>query len=403
LIKIIIILLTINLYATNIKTKIIKTKSNITYTKNKISNMNSQLDKLVKEINKQIDILNDINKKISDLNDKIKLLKQNLNNNNQNLQNLQKQKALLEIQKEKLEKEVISFIANNYTAQNQEISSVNDLINSEILLTLSKISSKKMSSIASLYSQINAKIQTITNLINDIKNATTILQNKKVELAKLKEEQNQKLQVLNKEKLAYKKQLQQLIKKQKEMQNQLAKLNIIQKEAARKAREAAKRKAQRAYNRKRKYNNAADKIKIKDYGNVYMKTKTARYRGAKTISPVKNAIITKKFGAYIDPIYHIALYNDSITFKTKPNTKVRAIFNGKVVFVSNQNNNKMIVIEHPHHLHSIYAKLSRISPFIKKGYRVKKGDIIAKTNGELEFEVTYKTYPINPLNVIKWK
>jgi murein DD-endopeptidase MepM/ murein hydrolase activator NlpD len=403
LIKVIFIFLSLTLYASNIETKIIKTKSHITLTKNKISNMNATLDGLVKQINKQTDILNNINNKISILNKKITLLKQTLNNNKKNLQKLQIQKEKLEKQKENLQSEVIEFISNNYTAQKQEISSVDDLINSEILLTVSKISGKKMSSIASLYSQINSKIKDITNLIDMIKNSATLLEKKKQELAKLKQQQYQKLKVLNAKKTVYKKKLQQLINEQNRMQNQLAKLNIIQKENAKKAREEAKRRAEIAYNRKIKYNSGADKIKVKDYGNVYMKTKTARYRGPKTISPVKNAKIIKKFGAYIDPIYHISLYNDSITFQTRPNEKVRAIFSGKVVFVSNQNNNKMIVIEHKNHLHSIYAKLSKISPFIKKDYRVKKNDIIAKTDGKLEFEVTYKTYPINPLQVINLK
>jgi septal ring factor EnvC (AmiA/AmiB activator) len=402
LIKIILILLSITLYATNIKTKIINTKSHIIFTKNKISNMNTTLDKLVKQINQETDVLNKINNKIINLNNKINLLKQTLNKNQKNLQKLQLQKTNLEKQKEKLQTEVIEFISNNYTAQNQEISSIDDLINSEILLTVSKISGKKMSSIASLYSQINSKIKDITNLIDIIQNSATLLEKKKEELAKLQQQQYQKLKILNTKKTAYKRKLQQLINEQNKMQNQLAKLNIIQKEEARKAREEAKRKTEITYNKKIK-NNKADKIKIKDYGNVYMKTRTARYRGRKTIAPVKNAKVIKKFGAYIDPIYHIALYNDSITLQTKPNSKVRAIFDGKVVFVSNQNNNKMIVIQHKNHLHSIYAKLSRISPFIKKGYKVKKGDIIAKTDTKLEFEITYKTYPINPLKVIKLK
>jgi septal ring factor EnvC (AmiA/AmiB activator) len=400
LIKIILIFLSLTLYASNITTKIKKTKTNIVYTKNRISNMNATLDKLVKQINKQRDVLNSLNRKISNLNSKIDVLKQNLVKSSKNLQSLQNQKNKMQMQKEKLQKEVIEFISNNYTAQKAEVSSVDDLINNEILLTVTKISGKKMANIASLYSQINSKIQTITNLINNIKNSATVLKKKKAELAHLKKRQYQKLKALNSQKLAYKRKLQKLINEQNKMQSQLAKLHIIQKEAARKAQEEAKRKAQIAYQKNLKYNKAANKVKVKDYGNVYMKTRTARYRGKKTISPVRNGKIIKKFGAYIDPIYHISLYNDSITLKTKPNAKVRAIFSGKVVFVSNQNNNKMIVIQHKNHLHSIYAKLSRISPFIKKDYKVKKGEIIAKTDGKLEFEVTYKTYPINPIKVI---
>jgi murein DD-endopeptidase MepM/ murein hydrolase activator NlpD len=196
-------------------------------------------------------------------------------------------------------------------------------------------------------------------------------------------------------KIKYKKELNKIIANQNKLQNQLAKLKIIQTKALQKQRELANRKLNT------KKLTKIDNVKVKNYGNIYMKTRTIRYRGNKTIPPVRG-VITKKFGAYTDPVYHIALYNDSITIKTKPNTKVRAIFSGTVVFVGNTSDGKMIVIKHRNHLHSIYAKLAKISPFIKKGYRVKKGEIIAKVNNELEFEITYKTLPINPLKVVNF-
>jgi murein DD-endopeptidase MepM/ murein hydrolase activator NlpD len=277
------------------------------------------------------------------------------------------------------------------------VSSEKELINNEILKVITKESAKKMEKIAILYSNLDTKIKHISTLIEEIKNSKQILIKRKQEIALLKQKQYQYLNNLKKQKINYKKEIQKIIAEQTAMQNQLAKLKIIQKQEIEKAKEAVRLQKQA------KKLSKAEKIKVKNYGNVYMKTKSARYKGAKTIPPLKKGKIAKRFGSYTDPIYHISLYNDSITFKVNKTTKIYSILDGKVVFVKKGGNNKMIVIQHNNFLHSIYAKLSLISPFIKKGYRVKKGEVIAKTDNELEFEVTYKTLPINPMQIIKYK
>jgi septal ring factor EnvC (AmiA/AmiB activator) len=400
LIKLILILFSfIILNATNIKAKIQQTKNKITYTKIQISNMNKKLDELIQNINKQKDILNSIHKNIDELNKKIIFLKKNLYISKDNLSKLKQKKELLEQKRNILKNKLIQFIIDNYTLQIQDITSEKNLIKYEILLSITQIANKKIQNILKNYKDITSQITTIIELIQSIKNRKKILENKKQQLIKLKKQQYKKIIELNNKKIEYKKKLKQLIQNQKTIQNQLEKLNIIQKRIALRAKKIRERNE---YLLNHKIT-AADKIKIKDYGDLYMKTPTKKYYGEKTISPVKNGVIIKKFGSYIDPIYHISIYNDSITIKTKPYTKIRSIFNGKVIFVSKQHNNKMIVIKHKNNLYSIYAKLYKISPFIKKGYHVKKGEIIAKTDGEFEFEITYKTYPINPLQVINLK
>jgi len=390
--RFLILFLALFLYGANIDKKIITTKKTLKQTKTKISNMNYKLDSIVRKINKEENYLNNINKHIATLNQKIKNLQSSLNNNNKYLSRLENKKYSLLNKKNDLERKVIDFISNNYYIQNSNITSQKDLINAEILKVVAKESAKKMEKISSLYNDIDFQIQKITNTINKIKNTKNTLQKRKQELAKLQKKQKQNIKQLQAIKLKYKKELQKIISNQNKLQAQLSKLNIIRSKELQKQRQLAKNRLK---------NNNIDKIKVKNYGNIYMKSKTIKYRGKKTIPPVRG-VITKKFGAYTDPVYNIALYNDSITIKTKPNTKVRAIFSGRVVFVGNTNEGKMIVIKHNNRLHSIYANLSRISPFIKKGYRVKKGEVIAKVDKELEFEVTYKTLPINPLEVIKF-
>jgi len=376
------------LFGANIDKKITSTKKTLNKTKTKISNMNNQLDIIVKKINKEYSYLKNIKNKINKLNQKIEFLRKSLNNNSKYLNNLTSKKDKLLQKKASLEKEVIDFISNNYYIQNNNVTSENDLINSEILKVVTKESALKMDKISDIYAQIDTQIRKITNAIIEIKNAKKNLQKRKKELAKLQIKQRQNIVQLQAIKLKYKKALQKIINDQNKLQNQLAKLNVIRKREVQKQREYAI-----------KNNKKADKIKVKNYGNIYMASKTTRYRGRKTIPPVRGKII-KRFGSYKDPVYHINIFNDSITIATRPNTKVRAIFSGKVAYVDKKT--KMIVIKHNNRLHSIYAKLSRISPFIKKGYRVKKGEVIAKVDKELEFEITYKTLPINPLQVVKF-
>jgi murein DD-endopeptidase MepM/ murein hydrolase activator NlpD len=143
-----------------------------------------------------------------------------------------------------------------------------------------------------------------------------------------------------------------------------------------------------------------EEIKVKKVGSAYLKPKIATYNGKKTIPPVYGRVI-KKFGSYIDPIYKIKIYNDSITIKTKPNSVVRSIMSGKVVYIGENGDKKVIFIKHPGNLFSIYANLAKISPLLKKGSFIKKGQIIARVKDTLEFEITYKDKPINPLKVIR--
>jgi len=385
--RFLIIFISIFLYAANVDKSIKTTKKILNVTQTKISNMNNKLDDIVKKLNSEQNYLNNIKKQINDLNLKISDLQKSLKQKNKSLTTLEQEQQQLIVKKSTLENKVIDFIANNYYVQNTNIANEQDLINEEIMKVVMKQTAKKMKNITANYSNIDTEIKQISAKIYAIKHSKEVLQKRKKELAKLQKQRIQYIAKLENMKIKYKKELNKIIAEQNRLQAQLAKLNIIKTKELRRQRNLA--------------NNNMSKNTVKKYGNIYMKGKTARYTGVKTIPPVKG-IITKKFGAYTDPIYHIALYNDSITIKTRANAKVRAIFAGKVVFVGNTSDGKIVVIKHKNDLHSIYAKLSKISPFIKKGYRVKKGEIIAKVNNELEFEITYKTLPINPLEVINF-
>ena len=60
-----------------------------------------------------------------------------------------------------------------------------------------------------------------------------------------------------------------------------------------------------------------------------------------------------------------------------------------------------MIVEHDDGLHTIYADLSQIAPDISKGKKVKKGYTIGRVNDELIFEVTQKSFHINPVKLFQ--
>lgn len=116
-------------------------------------------------------------------------------------------------------------------------------------------------------------------------------------------------------------------------------------------------------------------------------------------------VITKKYGKYVDPIYNIKIFNESIELKPlKPNAKVKNVLNGKVILAKKTPHlNNVIIIKHKGGLYTIYAHIDKIAPTIKKGKKVKKGYVIGRVNNKLTFEVTKNRYHINPLELIRVK
>jgi murein DD-endopeptidase MepM/ murein hydrolase activator NlpD len=236
---------------------------------------------------------------------------------------------------------------------------------------------------------------------------------------------------LAREEALYRKKLKNLITRQNLLRLTLAKLNILRKEEIEKARlREAERKAQleararQLENMRRKKARERAKAKeegrevdytavsladtnmrggVKQYGSSYQKESIASYRGPKTISPISNAHIVKKFGTYVDPIYRIKIFNDSVTLKAPHSgAKVRNVLNGKIVYVGeNSMLGKVVIIRHGGGLHTVYAGLSKISPLVHTGKRIRKGIVIGKVRRKLVFQATQNSRLINPLRLIR--
>ena len=142
--------------------------------------------------------------------------------------------------------------------------------------------------------------------------------------------------------------------------------------------------------------------KVRQINSSYQKSKTYAYRGGKTISPLPGARLTKKFGTYVDPIYKIKIFNESITLQSPvANSKVQNILNGKVVFAGKSSMlGNVVVVSHSSKIHTVYAGLSKIAPTIHVGVKIQKGYVVGKVSEKLIFQATKDSKHINPLKLI---
>ena len=168
--------------------------------------------------------------------------------------------------------------------------------------------------------------------------------------------------------------------------------------AARQASRDAEKESKRVQNKK-----YTPSQKVRTVNSSYKKSQIYAYKGNKTISPLRGGRVIKKFGTYMDPIYKIKIFNESITIKSaSSNAKVKNVLNGKVVFAGKSSMlGKVVVVAHGGKMHTVYAGLSKISPTVHVGSMIKKGYVVGKVTRKLIFQATKNSKHINPLKLIQ--
>ena len=255
-------------------------------------------------------------------------------------------------------------------------------------------------------------IKTQNDKIDGIKSNLKTFKFKQAELVSLQDKQMKTLANLKRDKEIYQKQLSRLQAQQDEIRKTLEELKIVAKresEEAKKAlaaQKAAEAKAQK--NNKNKKGEAAASASdgdVKQFGSSYQTSLVKKYSGEKTIAPLDGFTVKQKFGNYVDPIYNIKIFNESVVLSANSaDAKVKSVFNGKVVFAKETAMlDKVVIIENPNGIHTIYAHLSQIAPTVKVGAKVQKGYVIGRVQRDLTFEVTQKNYHIDPLELISLK
>ncbi len=269
----------------------------------------------------------------------------------------------------------------------------------KLFLQKKAVKKKLLKKLSTYEEKYNAKLEKIIDKQNSLRSTLAklnILHGKEVEIAR-------QIATAKKEAMRLEKQRQREIRKAKAKARTKARLarEALLNATTSKEKATARLASKKAEaERKRVYKSSP---KVKQINSSYKKSKTYNYRGSKTISPLSHARVVKKFGTYIDPIYKIKIFNESITLKSrKNNAKVKNVLNGKVVFAGKSSMlGKVVVVEHSRRIHTVYAGLSKIAPTIHVGSKIKKGYVVGKVSRKLIFQATKNSKHINPLQLIK--
>ncbi|MBT5935472.1 peptidoglycan DD-metalloendopeptidase family protein [Sulfurimonas sp.] len=384
--------------------KIAKTSSKISsYSKN-YTNINKKMEKTAtailkkkREVVKQNIFLKELKKELLNKESSYKT------NKNQ-LLIMKKSQKELKLKQEKIEQKLSYVIAKSVSLSiilDQDNSeNVESLIEYEVLKEMLKASKKEAENLSKEFFSNAQDIELLHRHTSYLETEIATIDSKRKKLINVQELNKKSIEELTLSKLEYKQKLQNVLGRQNTLKKTLAKLNIVKIDEIKKAKIEEERKI--AFENK-KIILQEDLPKVKKHGSSYQVVKTKKYKGKKTIAPLDSYTITKEYGTYTDPIYGIKIFNNSISLKPKRNgAKVKTVFNGKVIYADKTAVlNNIVIVEHSGGLHTIYANLSQISPDIKKGKKIRKGYTIGRVDDELIFEVTQKSYHINPIRLFK--
>ena len=368
-------------------------------TNEKIRNQTTYLESskdLEKQLNKKLDDLaGDIiggEKSVKQTDDKMKeLIMQisQLENSAKSAGNeldelVNQNKNLTQSQKD-IQKSIVRIISDEFSFDlimpKEYAEGEDSIIATEILSKLNSVLKDDFNALAKQYESTQNLIKTQNDKIEGIKSNLKNFKFKQAELVSLQDKQMKTLANLKRDKEIYQKQLSRLQAQQDEIRKTLEELKIV-----------AKRES-------------ASEGDVKQFGSSYQTSLVKKYSGEKTIAPLDGFTVKQKFGNYVDPIYNIKIFNESVVLSANsPDAKVKSVFNGKVVFAKETAMlDKVIIIENPNGIHTIYAHLSQIAPTVKVGAKVQKGYVIGRVQRDLTFEVTQKNYHIDPLEIIGLK
>ncbi|BCX79749.1 murein hydrolase activator EnvC [Campylobacter sp. 19-13652] len=383
----------INAASTNEKIK--NQEKDLASSKKIEAGLNKKLDDIANDIKRSETELENINKDIVVLKQQIDELKQSKEQAQNDLNELNRQNNELITNQKQVEASLVNIIAQNFSLDllmaDSEGESAENIISIKAVEKLNSIMKDDLRKLAKNYDETTNIIRQKQERIETIQKSLSDFESKKAQLLKLQKKQNDTVIALKNDNETYKKKLINLKNQQEQMRQTLQKLSII----------AQKENEQKSQKQTQKSQNIAQGKPQQGYSG----TAVRRYTGAKTIAPLDSFSIKQRFGNYVDPIYNLKIFNESVILSS--NTKdatVKNVLDGKVIFAKHTALlDNVIIIENSAQIHTVYANLSQIAPSVKVGAVVKKGSIIGRVSQDLTFEVTQKNYHIDPLELIAIK
>jgi murein DD-endopeptidase MepM/ murein hydrolase activator NlpD len=381
--------------------KISDTQSKLHTKKVQEQEISARMRQLAKEIESEKSKLKRLSQQVGDTKKSIAKLKKRLNLKSSELKKMQNLYSKLKKREEEVNRKLSALLSQEIAiSMIQEGGGQEDMHNAfeinsdevvfkEVLQTYRKLLKNKFSSTKARFEKLHKNRRLIQTQIEKINKRLTTLQNEQKKLAKLERLQKATLQNLHKKEKQYRYKLARIHSEKKSLSRLLQKLKITKK------REEKRREETRIVA-------TETNVKVRQIGSSYQKGRVVHYKGPKTIAPLDGYKIVQKFGTFVDPIYKIKIFNDSIKLKPTKNTMVRNILPGKVVYASKAPMmGYVVIVEHPHSLHTIYANLNKLAPKLKIGTKLKAGHIIGRVKDTLTFEVTKNENHINPVELFK--
>ncbi|RXK00374.1 peptidase M23 [Arcobacter sp. CECT 8986] len=426
---ILISLLCINFLNASSKTidkKIETNKSILDESKSKKMRTNLKIKILARQIQLQNKELTSLESQIVNVNNDIKEHQNLLETSKKNLDELKEKSKFLIKKKKTNEEQIVDTIIENFTSsigiKLADESSPKELIDTEIYTLLSEHSKDQILKLNNNYEEVTLNKKENQKEINKISDYIQERKQKKKELNQLIKHHSKSLKSLEVKHQIYQKELKSVIQKQQELSSLLEKLNILKSQELKRERIAREKrqkrllalKKRREQQRQKQQNNTQAEVEkrfaedidldVKMIGSSTRGVKISRYRGKKTISPLKSFKVVKNFGKYYDPVYKIKLFNESVILKTNiPKAKVYSIFNGKIVYAKKDAGmlENVVIVQHSNGLHTIYSHLDEIAPTLKVGKWIKKGYVIGRVNDTLNFQATKNSYHIDPKDLFR--
>jgi len=393
------LLLSVNivLSASNIDKKIQTNKEKLDSTDDKKESTNLKIKDLAEKIESQNANITNLETDIKQINSDIENHQKLLEDSRSKLDDLQSKSTDLIKEKTSSEEQIVNTIIEEFSVsialKLASEDSLQELIDNEIYTLLSQHSKDKVLKLNTSYSTLSTNTKNNQKDIDKIASYIEDRQKTKDKLTILKEKHSSSLINLEEQHKSYQEELNKVAKEQASLKTLLSELNIIKEEESKKAeakaeieadekrkrlqqllalkkvspkdetkeeettqeatQESPSEEVQTADVRNQKYAKNLN-LDVKKIGSSTDGVKIVKYKGEKTITPLKSFKVVKNFGTYYDPVYKIKLFNESIVLKSdEDQAKVVSVLNGKVVYAKKNAGMlaNVVIIQHEDGLH----------------------------------------------------
>lgn len=392
------------IFASAIDKKIAQNQKSLESSKKTKANATIKIKEIADKIEASNTNLSKLEEDIIKINEDIEQHQKLLESSQSKLNDLQAKSSDLIKEKNSSEEEIINTIVEQFSTslalQLASKESLQELIDNEMFNLLSTNAKQKVLKLNENYNRLTentkANQQEINKLNSYIKDRLKTKENYKA----LQIKHTKSLENLEKEHKLYQAELKKVIEQQESLSKILSDLKIVKQQELKKAQEEKEdnQQVQTTNVRNQKYAKDLD-LDVKKIGSSTDGVQIVKYKGAKTIAPLKSFKIVKNFGTYYDPVYKIKLFNESVVLQSnEKGSKVVAVLNGKVVYAKKNAGmlENVVIIQHEGGIHTVYSHLDDIAPTLVVGKWVQKGSVVGRVNENLTFQVTKDSSHIDP-------